>query len=212
MSIDETIVKLLKRYRKETPLGHQPHMISLEADEAIEAYEAAKSAEQPENNKVMESEPATGNGKPREDALGSSDSAKQPVMIKELNLTPEKIKELQKPGKVELYNEQVVDYRPHPDTSFEVRIKNALNRLNLNRNDIKDLPDGASLSRNVTDDRQIAELLEDLQNHLKREVSGDIIARIEALEKYAHRPVTFIEDENGYLKVDKTNEIEGQKP
>ena len=29
------IVALLKRYRKDTPLGHQPHMISGEVDDAL---------------------------------------------------------------------------------------------------------------------------------------------------------------------------------
>ena len=29
------LLSLVKRYRTETPLGHQPHMISLAADEAI---------------------------------------------------------------------------------------------------------------------------------------------------------------------------------
>lgn len=29
------LLALLKRYRSETPLGHQPHMIAHEADEAI---------------------------------------------------------------------------------------------------------------------------------------------------------------------------------
>lgn len=36
------LVRLLKRYREETPLGHQPHMIAGEVDAAIAALEARK--------------------------------------------------------------------------------------------------------------------------------------------------------------------------
>ena len=33
--VNVELLSLVKRYRTETPLGHQPHMISLAADEAI---------------------------------------------------------------------------------------------------------------------------------------------------------------------------------
>jgi hypothetical protein len=54
------------------------------------------------------------------------------------------------------------EYRPHPKTGLGIRINNALHSLNLDRNDIASLPDGATLARNVTDDRVVAALLEDL--------------------------------------------------
>lgn len=75
--------------------------------------------------------------------------------------------------------EQPDDYRPHPDTSLELRINNALHRLNLDRPDIAALKDGESLVRNITGDRWLAALLEDLQSHLKREsvVEGGWISK-----------------------------------
>jgi hypothetical protein len=36
-----------------------------------------------------------------------------------------------------------------------------------------------------------------------QEQINDLTQRIEELEKLSHVPVTFIEDENGYLKVEK---------
>lgn len=82
--------------------------------------------------------------------------------------------------------EQPVDCRPHPNTSFEVRIKNALHGLNLGRNDIKDLPDGHGIVRNIANDRIIAALLEDLQSHLKRE-SGEVLAMLKQYRVAASR-------------------------
>ena len=35
------VLDLISRYRKETPLGHQPHMIAHKADEAIETLRTA---------------------------------------------------------------------------------------------------------------------------------------------------------------------------
>lgn len=40
----ERCTRLLKRYVSETPLGHQPHMIALEAQEAIAQADAALAA------------------------------------------------------------------------------------------------------------------------------------------------------------------------
>jgi len=39
--VNQELLRLVKRYRAETPLGHQPHMIAHEADAAI-----AKAGEQ----------------------------------------------------------------------------------------------------------------------------------------------------------------------
>lgn len=33
--VNQELLRLVKRYRAETPLGHQPHMIAHEADAAI---------------------------------------------------------------------------------------------------------------------------------------------------------------------------------
>lgn len=57
-------------------------------------------------------------------------------------------------------------YRPHPNTTLELRISNALRRLNLDRPDIAALKDGQTIQRNIADDRWLAALLEDLQQHL----------------------------------------------
>ena len=40
----QQVLDLMTRYRTETPLGHQPHMISHKADEAIETLRARLSA------------------------------------------------------------------------------------------------------------------------------------------------------------------------
>jgi hypothetical protein len=37
----EELAALLRRYRKETPLGHQPHMIAHQADEALAKLDGA---------------------------------------------------------------------------------------------------------------------------------------------------------------------------
>ena len=37
----DTLLALIKRYRKETPIGNQPHMIAHQADEAISAIESS---------------------------------------------------------------------------------------------------------------------------------------------------------------------------
>jgi hypothetical protein len=42
------VLDLMTRYRTETPLGHQPHMISHKADEAIETLRARLSEPEPE--------------------------------------------------------------------------------------------------------------------------------------------------------------------
>lgn len=39
--INQELLRLVKRYRAETPLGHQPHMIAHEADAAIAKGEQA---------------------------------------------------------------------------------------------------------------------------------------------------------------------------
>jgi hypothetical protein len=44
----QQVLDLMTRYRTETPLGHQPHMISHKADEAIETLRARLSAPKPE--------------------------------------------------------------------------------------------------------------------------------------------------------------------
>ncbi len=44
----QQVLDLMTRYRTETPLGHQPHMISHKADEAIETLRARLSAPEPE--------------------------------------------------------------------------------------------------------------------------------------------------------------------
>jgi hypothetical protein len=44
----QQVLDLMMRYRTETPLGHQPHMISHKADEAIETLRARLSAPEPE--------------------------------------------------------------------------------------------------------------------------------------------------------------------
>ena len=80
--------------------------------------------------------------------------------------------------------EQPVDYRPHPNTSLEVRISNAIHALNLTRPDIAALKDGQSIVCNITDRRVVGALLEDIQSHLKREVSvGDRIVAAEIIAK-----------------------------
>jgi hypothetical protein len=43
----QQVLDLMTRYRTETPLGHQPHMISHKADEAIETLRARLSAPEP---------------------------------------------------------------------------------------------------------------------------------------------------------------------
>ena len=43
----QQVLDLMTRYRTETPLGHQPHMISHKADEAIEILRARLSAPEP---------------------------------------------------------------------------------------------------------------------------------------------------------------------
>ena len=59
------------------------------------------------------------------------------------------------------------EYRPHPDTALSVRIKNAIYALNLKRPDIAALPDGATISCNITTSRTIGALLEDLLNSIE---------------------------------------------
>jgi hypothetical protein len=44
----QQVLDLMTRYRTETPLGHQPHMISHKADEAIETLRARLGAPEPE--------------------------------------------------------------------------------------------------------------------------------------------------------------------
>ena len=44
----QQVLDLMTRYRTETPLGHQPHMISHKADDAIEILRARLSAPEPE--------------------------------------------------------------------------------------------------------------------------------------------------------------------
>lgn len=61
------------------------------------------------------------------------------------------------------------EYRPHPNTSMTVRINNAMNKLNIKRPDIAALPDGAVISRNITDDRNIYALLGDILTLLEGE-------------------------------------------
>ena len=39
--VNQELLSLVKRYRSETPLGHQPHMIAHEADAAIAKGEQA---------------------------------------------------------------------------------------------------------------------------------------------------------------------------
>jgi hypothetical protein len=46
--------------------------------------------------------------------------------------------------------------RAHPKTSALQLIKNALHGLNLDRNDVKDLPDGATVSYNISTIRNAA--------------------------------------------------------
>lgn len=38
-AVNETLRKLVRRYRDETPLGHQPHMIAHQVDATLGAYE-----------------------------------------------------------------------------------------------------------------------------------------------------------------------------
>jgi cellobiose-specific phosphotransferase system component IIA len=40
--VNTELVSLLKRYRSEIPLGHQPHMIAAEVDEALAKAEVTK--------------------------------------------------------------------------------------------------------------------------------------------------------------------------
>ena len=74
----------------------------------------------------------------------------------------------------DLCADQKDDYRPNPDTSLELRINNALHRLNLDRPDIAALKDGESIQRPITDDRYLAALLIDLRSALKRESVKDV--------------------------------------
>jgi DNA-directed RNA polymerase subunit RPC12/RpoP len=50
----EQVLDLMTRYRTETPLGHQPHMISHKADDAIETLRSRLSAPEPEEKKYTE--------------------------------------------------------------------------------------------------------------------------------------------------------------
>lgn len=59
-------------------------------------------------------------------------------------------------------------YRPHPDTSMQIRIDNALQRLNLDRPDIAALKDGETVSRNIADDRWLGTLLDDCGKSLSK--------------------------------------------
>jgi hypothetical protein len=50
----QQVLDLMTRYRTETPLGHQPHMISHKADEAIEFLRARLSAPEPEPIQIID--------------------------------------------------------------------------------------------------------------------------------------------------------------
>jgi hypothetical protein len=54
----QQVLDLMTRYRTETPLGHQPHMISHKADEAIETLRARLSAPEHWSDCAVHSEPA----------------------------------------------------------------------------------------------------------------------------------------------------------
>jgi len=45
-AVNETLRKLVRRYRDETPLGHQPHMIAQQVDATLGAYDQQSAREE----------------------------------------------------------------------------------------------------------------------------------------------------------------------